>query len=216
MCWFKVGTTLARIAPVIDLGSKPCTSMSCVSQAAYSSAVRLASVRSRHCATILSPSNTANFELVLPTSIASSIPRSPLGRVAQQFSRHDLAWPRCRIQQQRALTVEAGEAAPHQSLAQLDVDFGAERPGLGEPRRTHRLEAFAAPFGEPCRQGCRELLQGSLDRTAEGRPGIAHLRQLRREADIHADAGHDMLHLSGLADRALEQNAGDLAAVDQH
>src|SRR5258708_24644508 len=169
MCWFKVGTTLARIAPVIGLGSKPCPSMSCVSQAAYSSAVRLASVRSRHCATILSPSNTANFELVLPTSIASSIPRSPLGRAAQQFTRHDLAWPRCRIQQQRAFTVEAGEAAPHQSLAQLDVDFRSDRPRLGEPRRPHPLAAFAAPLDEPCRQGCRELLHGSLDRTADGR-----------------------------------------------
>src|SRR5215475_4601889 len=105
MCWFTGGTTLARIAPLIALGLNPFRFISCVSQAAYSSAVRLASVRNRHWATILSPSNTTNFELVLPTSMASSIPISPLGRLAQQLARHDLARPLGGLEQQGALLV---------------------------------------------------------------------------------------------------------------
>src|SRR5882724_6728090 len=153
MCWFTVGTTLARIAPLIDLGSKPCTCMSWVSQAAYSSAVRLASVRSRHCATILSPSNTANFELVLPTSIASSIPRSPPGRAAEQLTRYDLARAGGGLEQQRALPIQAGEAAAHQLVAQPDIDLGTDWPGLAKPRRAHRLEAVATPLDQARGQG---------------------------------------------------------------
>src|SRR5262245_31617758 len=103
--------------------------MSWVSQAAYSSAVRLASVRRRHCATMRSPSNTTNLELVLPTSMASSMPSSS-GRAAQQLTRHDPARTGRRLQQQGALAVHAAEAAAHQLLTQPHIHLGAERPGL--------------------------------------------------------------------------------------
>src|SRR5580704_4155986 len=153
------------IASVMDLGSMPSIAMSWSSQTACSSAVRMADVCARHSPTMRSPSTTPNLMLVLLALMASSILGSPLGRAAQQFTRHDLARAGRRLQQQRALAVEAGEPAAHQLRAQPDVDFGADGSGLGEPRRAHGLEAFAAPFVEPRRQGCRELLQGSFDRT---------------------------------------------------
>src|SRR5258707_6662066 len=216
MLGFTAGTTLARMAPLIDCGSKPCRCMSWVNQAAYSSAVRLASVRRRNCDTSLSPSNTANFELVLPTSMASSIARSPLGRPAQQLAGHDLARAGRRIQQQSALAVQAGEATTHQLLAELHVNLEAERTGLGEPCRPHRFEAVAPPLGKALGQRRGEPFQRSLDRAAERGARIAHLRELRREADIDADANHDVLDLAALPDRALGQDAGDLAAANEH
>jgi hypothetical protein len=50
-----------------------------VSHGAYSSAVRVVSVEARHCARQDCPSQTANFVLVLPTSIGESMGSSAVG-----------------------------------------------------------------------------------------------------------------------------------------
>ena len=61
-----------------------------------------------------------------------------------------------------------GEAAAHQLLAQLHVDLGAERAGLGQPCGAHRLEAVAPPLGQPrAPSAAVSLSSGRLDRAAE-------------------------------------------------
>src|SRR3546814_18785829 len=62
------------MAPVMSAGFRPCSAMSWVSQTAYSSAVRLASLEARHLARNVSPSKMAKTTLVLPESIATSLP----------------------------------------------------------------------------------------------------------------------------------------------
>jgi tRNA dimethylallyltransferase len=80
------------------------------------------------------------------------------------------------------------------------IDRRVERmfaEGLIEETRA----ALAAPggIGPTARQAAGyteaiELLEGRLDRPAQRRAGIPHLRQLRCEGDVHADAGHNVLH----------------------
>src|ERR1700761_5294002 len=125
------------MASVIDLGSMPSICMSWVSHTACSSPVRIAEVCWRHSPTISSPSITPNLMLVLLTLMASSIAMSSSGRAGQQLSGDDPARARRGIEQQGAFAVHPGEAAAHQFLAQLHVDFEAERARLGQPLGPH-------------------------------------------------------------------------------
>src|SRR5690242_12709763 len=109
--------------------------------------------------------------------MARSIAALLSGRPAQHFPRHDLAWPRLRVQQQGAVAIDAGKAAAHQLFPQLYVDIQADWPGLGEPCPPDRVESVAPPLGKAGRHGGAELLERSLDRTAEHRSRISHLRK---------------------------------------
>ena len=173
--------------------------MSWVSQAAYSSAVRLASVRRRNCATSLSPSNTANLELVLPTSMASSIARSPSGRAGQQLAGHDPA---------RAGGVSSSKA-PSRSMpakrprTSSSPSFTSTSRPSGPALASHAARTASKPSRRHCGQTRRASAAVSLSSAASTvpprqAPRIAHLGQLRREADIDADAQHDVLDLAAL------------------
>src|SRR5689334_18772424 len=132
------------MASVTDLGSMPSMRISSNSQTACSSAVRMAEVCWRHSPIMRSPSTMPNLMLVLLQLMASSMPSSystqNSGRTAQQLARHDPARTGRRLEQQRAFVVDAAETAAHQLVAQLDVQLGPQRTGLGQPMGAHRRE----------------------------------------------------------------------------
>lgn len=76
---------------------KPAIIISCDSHTAYSSAVRVEEVDVRHVATDLSPSYSAMTELVLPTSIASSMAQTlttvPAATVRRPLSQSSTSAP---------------------------------------------------------------------------------------------------------------------------
>src|SRR3546814_12240226 len=76
------------MAPVMSAGFRPCSAMSWVSQTAYSSAVRLASLEARHLARNVSPSKMAKTTLVLPESIATSMPLISLSHSSRPLHAH--------------------------------------------------------------------------------------------------------------------------------
>src|SRR6185437_16407478 len=122
----------------------------------------MAEVCWRHSPTILSPSTTPNLMLVLLQLMARSIAPLLSGRLAQQFSGHDLARPRLGVQQKRAIKVDTCETASHQFLAELHVDLGTNRPCLGEPCLPDGVEPFAPPARQPACHGRSKLLESSL------------------------------------------------------
>src|SRR3546814_7507507 len=107
------------MAPVLSAGFRPGSAISWVSQTAYSSAVRLASLESRHLARNVSPSKMAKTTLVLPESIATSMPLlslSPSSRPLSALARQvDLAGGHAaraavrQLQQQGTGGIEIGE-----------------------------------------------------------------------------------------------------------
>src|SRR3546814_7494118 len=123
------------MAPVMSAGFRPCSAMSWVSQTAYSSAVRLASLEARHLARNVSPSKMAKTTLVLPESIATSMPLlslSPSSRPLSALARQvDLAGGHAaraavrQLQQQGTGGIEIGEDARQSLARQAHLDLAA-------------------------------------------------------------------------------------------
>ena len=147
MCRFTCGTTLARIAPFIVPGSKPCRCMSWVSQAAYSSAVRLASVRRRNCEDELVAVEHGEFRVgIADINSEQHPPLSPQAAWPAIHPTRSCVGPAA-VSSSKAPSRSSPANRPlHQFLAKLNVDLEAERSGLGQPLGAHRLEAVAAPL----------------------------------------------------------------------